>query len=622
MKVYVGRVCVRLDPSLAIGKGGEADVYDMGDGRALKLFKPPTHPDLAGDPEAQRVAAERIEEHQAKLLAFPTNTPPRVVRPLDLATTRKGGRVIGYAMRLVQGAELLRRHGDRSFRQPGDADDSLALLFRDLHESVAALHRIGVVIGDFNDLNVLVLGHQAHLIDADSYQFGAFLCRVFSERFVDPLLCDPLAPRPVLARPHNADSDWYAYSVMLMRTLLFVDPYGGVLKPAAGAPRVAAAARALHRITVFHPDVRYPKPALPPDVLPDDLLHHFHAVFERDQRGPFPRHLLDELRFTRCTVCGAEHARTRCPRCQSGPSAAVRELTVVRGQARSTVVFRTEGQILHASMESSGLRLLVHQSGAFCREDGRVALSGALRPGMHFGLSATRTFVALGAQAVLIGPGGHTMPFSVDRLGTRPLFAANEHHVFWVAGGQLLRDGALGPERIGDVLAGQTRFWVGPSFGFGLYRAGELCVAFVFDAAGHALNDSVRMPPIVGQLVDATAVFTEEHCWLLMSTHVGGRGENRCLVVRRDGFVEASAQAEPGDGSWLSDIHGRCAARAMLLAPTDDGIVRVEVQAGQIVDTREYPDTEPFVDAACRLLPGPDGVYIVDRQEVRRLRLS
>ena len=48
--------------------------------------------------------------------------------------------------------------------------------------------------------------------------------------------------------------------------------------------------------------------------------------------------------------------------------------------------------------------------------------------------------------------------------------------------GQLLRDSLLGPERIGDVLSGQTQFWVGERFGLGFYRAGSVSVAFVFGA--------------------------------------------------------------------------------------------------------------------------------------------
>ncbi len=59
---------------------------------------------------------------------------------------------------------------------------------------------------------------------------------------------------------------------MLMQSLLFVGPYGGVYRPTDKKKTVLHDARPLKRITVFDPEVRYPKPARPYNMLPDDLL--------------------------------------------------------------------------------------------------------------------------------------------------------------------------------------------------------------------------------------------------------------------------------------------------------------------------------------------------------------
>jgi hypothetical protein len=40
------------------------------------------------------------------------------------------------------------------------------------------------------------------------------------------------------------------------------------------------------------------------------------------------------------------------------------------------------------------------------------------------------------------------------------------------------------------------------------------------------------------------------------------------------------------------------------------------------VATCNFPETEPFVESSCRLLPAPEGLYVVDRAEVRLLRLA
>src|SRR5262245_11619479 len=120
MNVYVAGRKVRLDPAQSIGKGGEADVYAIGGGRALKLFKPPDHPDLDADPAAQQAARDRLDEHQEKLRAFPQGLPGRVVAPDGLAMDAAGQRVLGYTMSLVDRAEVLLRYGERPFRQAID----------------------------------------------------------------------------------------------------------------------------------------------------------------------------------------------------------------------------------------------------------------------------------------------------------------------------------------------------------------------------------------------------------------------------------------------------------------------------------------------------------------------
>jgi DNA-binding helix-hairpin-helix protein with protein kinase domain len=288
MDLYLAGKKVKLDPARSLGKGGEADVYDIGNAKALKVFKQPDHPDFAGMPEDQNAARERLDTHQQKLRAFPMNLPLRVITPEELAYDKSGKRILGYTMPLLTNAELLMKYGERAFRQGGIGNDDVLNVFRDLHATVGGLHRQSVVIGDFNDLNVLVTGSKAYLIDADSFQFKNFFCRVFTARFADPLLCDPQQSSPMLYKPHTPESDWYAYAIMLMQSLLFVGPYGGVYRPRDAKNIIPHDARPMKRITVFDSEVRYPKPAVPFNVLPDELLHHF-APLPPGLQGRHPR---------------------------------------------------------------------------------------------------------------------------------------------------------------------------------------------------------------------------------------------------------------------------------------------------------------------------------------------
>lgn len=616
---FVGNRSVTLRPADVVGKGGEADIYRKGT-EAYKIFKPPNHPDLAGSISLQKDAEGRIREHQQKLPAFPKNLPSRVTTPGELLRD-KNGLIAGYKMDFIDGVEVLLRYGERSFREQGVTDDMIRDIFIDLYKTVVGVHRAQVVIGDFNDLNVLVKGTEAHIIDADSMQFGKFPARMFTGKFVDPLICDSTLTSPMMIRPHSPTTDWYAYLIMLMQSLLYVGPYGGVYRPADLKRQIPHDARPLRRITVFNPEVRYPKPARPYKILPDDLLHFLKQAFEKDARDVPPLSLVERLQFTSCSKCGVAHARSQCPDCIGVTPPMVKE--VHTGEVKGTKVFETEGRILFAAMQKGNLRYLYHHSGSYKREGGREVVAAPLDPNIRFRIRGAQTVFARFNECLVFDPAkaGHETLFA-DAYGALPLIDANEDHIFFAEGGGLHRTSDLGAgyrDRVGDVLQNQTLFWVGDSLGFGFYRAAELSNFFVFSPAHRGLNDSVKLPGIKGQLVDATAVFGTDRAWFFTTTQEGTKAVNRCHLVNAQGVHLGSAEASPGDGTWLGSIRGACAVKDLLFVPTDDGVVRVGIQGTTLVPVKEYPDTRRFVDDESRLFIGNNGLVVVNPREIWRL---
>lgn len=628
MIVYSNGKQIRPDPANSLGQGGEAEVFRLpstfGKDLAVKIFKPPSHPDFKGNSIDVKGAEIRIKEHQKKLLVFPKGLPSRVIAPMELVTNQSGSKILGYIMKVVQNSEVLLRYANIAFRQSGITNETVVEIFKDLHGSVSGTHEQNVVIGDFNDLNVLIVGNKAHLIDMDSSQFGPYYCRVFTEKFVDPLLCDPKKTSPVLANPHNQNSDWYAFSIMLMQCLLYVGPYGGIYKPKDKTKRIKQGQRSLQRITVFDDEVKYPGPATHFSVLPDDLLQLFYKTFKEDHRGEFPFELLGNLRWTKCIDCGSEHARGTCPVCKGVAPELVKEVITVRGNVTSTRFFQTKGIILHAAFQGNKLLWVYHENGEFKREDGSTITKGNLDPAMRFRIKGKETLIA--QRNTLVTLGSKKSPpekLSVDCFQNLPVFDANKKSKFWIDAGRLLKDDPLGgSDFIGDVLQNQTLFWVGPKFGFGFYRAGELSIAFVFNTKIKGINDGVKLPQIKGQLVDSTCVFSKDYCWFFITTQFGGKTINQCFVIRDTGLIEATADAEENDGSWLSSIRGKCAAGNFLLAATEDGIVKAGMKNGNISMTGEFPDTEPFVDSGCYLYPGDDGIYVRRRKDIQLIQIS
>lgn len=621
MNVYIKGKKIRLQPHQSIGKGGEADIYDIGNHQALKLFKTADHPDYQNSPQQQQLAQERLQEHQSKLRQFPQSLPARVITPQDLVTDAKKALILGYTMRQVENGRVLMKYSERSFRQTGISQKTVVEIFQDLQTTVNQIHQKNVIIGDFNDLNVLVFDTQAYVIDADSFQFNQFSCRVFTQRFVDPLLCEPNATQLILIQPYYPLADWYAFAVMLMQCLLFVNPYGGIYQPKDPANWIPHTARPLKGISVFHPEVKYPKPAIPYQVLSDDLLHYFHQVFEQHHRSVFPRSILEKLHWKTCPSCGLEHSRNHCPQCQTMvlTPATLPVVKVVRGTVTATPIFKTEGIILTATWQQNQLQFLYYQQGEFKRENHTVVFTGNLQPQYQFWLQGNATLIHNQGQLITLKPNTEPSRLTVESCDV------NEFARYWTYSGQLLRDGKLGQEYIGDVLTGQTQFWIGSQFGFGFYRAANLNVTFVFSATRPGINDQVKLPHYPGQLIATNCQFTPEKCWFFSTVQERGQTINRCAVIRADGTIEATAEStvpEKSDQEWLSPLAGKCAVGNFLFVATDDGIIRLETQNGQVIKTREFPDTESFVRSDSQLVGSPQGLYVISDGQILLLTLG
>ena len=111
--------------------------------------------------------------------------------------------------------------------------------------------------------------------------------------------------------------------------------------------------------------------------------------------------------------------------------------------------------------------------------------------------------------------------------------------------------------------------------------------------------------------------FGTGRAFVSMTSVEAGRERHRLTALRRDGTIEAAVEGD----EW--DLPVGCAATgASLLVPTDEGIVRFDVANGRIDKTREFPETEPFVDRDARLLIGKDGLIVVTRSEIRQLRIG
>ena len=237
---------------------------------------------------------------------------------------------------------------------------------------------MGVVVGDLNDGNVLASGDEAvphrRRLDAVRRPTPAWWATSGSSTRGSTAWISPTAPR------FSEGSDWYAFSVMLFSSLLCVHPFGGTHPSLATLLRRAEA-----RHSVLTADVTLPRLALSCRACcPTSSSTAFEAVFEQDERAPFPA-ALSAVGFTRCRVRRRARARG-VPGCHALGPLLTRPGAALAGPLHGPHRLRdAAGGSWRATLQG-GLRYVYEEDGVVRREDGAVVLRTAAARGPRFGV--------------------------------------------------------------------------------------------------------------------------------------------------------------------------------------------------------------------------------------------
>ena len=193
---------LNLTPQKLVGSGGEAEIYRIDQLTVAKIFKQPNHPDFTGQPALKKAQEAKLDQYQKKLKDFPKGLPSSIIGPVELIFNEARTKLMGYVMQFIDQSEVVMKLADRRFREQGSIGiDAVLKIYREIHQTLSELHKKNIVVGDFNDLNILFkLDLSAtYFIDTDSYQFGPYLTPVYTEKFVDPLKCTSGALAPLSA---------------------------------------------------------------------------------------------------------------------------------------------------------------------------------------------------------------------------------------------------------------------------------------------------------------------------------------------------------------------------------------------------------------------------------------
>ena len=171
--VRCGSGTLRLGSKLA--SGGEGTIYDLGDGTVAKLY------------HANKLTVGRRDKLE-KMVATDLDCPG-VCWPQELLYDLDGC-FVGYRMQKARGLELQRCLFTRPALEkhfPAWKKIDTVRLCVTILEKICALHSRGIILGDINPLNILVVSpEEVWFVDCDSYQIGGYPCPVGTVRFTAP----------------------------------------------------------------------------------------------------------------------------------------------------------------------------------------------------------------------------------------------------------------------------------------------------------------------------------------------------------------------------------------------------------------------------------------------------
>jgi hypothetical protein len=590
------------DKSAFLGAGGEAAVYRFGNNKALKLFHRNEDLDPARTSDEKKTHKLALQLKERKVLAFPKNMPEGVLAPIDFVKDTTG-KIVGYTMPLLGGMFPIYKLSDFKERTTlGVQHDHVVTFLRDLHSILVKLHALRVIVGDLNDGNEMCAVHPQpviRVIDVDSMQFNGLPCVVAAPRFLDPRFYNK-----DVAGLFNTDTDWYAFTALLFQSLLCVLPFGGVHKKHRGYLR-----RAENRISILHPDVKY-NGVIPPDRLPDDLVHHFIKVFEQDLRGVFPESLL-QIQWTKCLKCGEEHARNVCPKC-AAPGLVVEAIRYNKA-CKSTRVFETRGVIRHLRVQNGRIQIVYEENGNVYRQDGKKVWDSTPPPNTRFSVQGRSTWIGAGNGTLLqIEDETLKQRTSTDVSGTLPVFDSSSSAIYRIEGLYLYRNTQV----LGSVLPGHTWVKAGESLGIAVSQAANTWFHQIFFPSKIGLIP-VGIPQPQGKVRDVDAVFSDQHVLFSRAEERNGQIIHVMVLVDVHGQVVAQTEGDPDQVRMLRSVKGKCVFGGKILCPTSEGLLLLKTDQGAIVEEKLFVDTAPFVnDGDSVFVSGPTAVWVANNKTV------
>ena len=616
MNVRIDGKTIALNKKNVLGMGGEGTVYKIDQERlAVKVYTNPT------------------KDREKKLKSFVSINPQfsdRVISPKSLVYDTNG-MVIGFTMPVMKGGfQEIAYLSNKKFRTNFAVNTrDVCEIFLDGIPTLENIHNQGFVVGDLNDLNELFLERKMYWIDIDSIQFGDFPCLVATENYLDPLLYGvDLSKKPVFT-PGN---DWYSFAVLLFKSLLLVHPFGGTHK---SLNRIAT--RTAKKITVFDPSVVYPKIAISPDILTDDLLDAFDKYFTGGYRSPFSSSVLADYKnlLRECKYCGTHFPGKKgsCPVCNKKAVIVVQKPANSTNNIEVTEVLRVSGQIILTKVFENSIKILTNEKGIvyLYEKIGKLVPSKkelfSFVPGAKIEMTNSHIFVSedkKGEIYIFDLTGNLLGKVSTDIFAgkRRAVFATTENYLYRIENSQLkygqLINGQLEETALRKVMENQTWFWVSPDskepYVFGMFQVVRDQM-FWMTLEGNFFDISLPKLENTEVLIDISVKFSSTGIFVQRKTQF--QGENYLIrnIIDTNGKISFSEKTLLSNRPY-PQIHGHIFTSNFAVLATDDGIVQESIKSG---DLKVFKDTKKFVDSNNSLIRVAESIVCTRDDQVLQI---
>ena len=427
--------------------------------------------------------------------------------------------------------------------------------------------------------------------------------------FLDPTLYT--VPDFSLKPYFSPASDWYAFSVILVRTLLFTHPYGGV-HPIFKS----LAQRAENRVSILSTAVKYPPKARPHAVLSPALRDFIGRVFEQGERPILTSQLL------------ADYA-IYLQNPQIGTTTSYRPtLTIPHGPNRHKILWQTEGHILAVWPQAHSGRYyaLTHEAGVFKLV--YAGIGGVISERPLFNGTPDYRFGLFGHYLIINPPQRQQLlildieqdpPQRIAMLESdifrdgaeeTAVFATTPHHYYRLLNGYLMR-GAITGQAAVDEISGtayqhQTQLW-GSSHNdtvIALHRSFGEYTLFAKLHTGKTIEQAIQLPS-KASLKQTDCAFSPDSGSLLLQVVHHGQEQSYLLPLGSTTPMQLPFTAE-------RHVH----LPSGFYFPTDMGLIKWKNGTHTIL-----PNTADWITADDILHPHPNGILTQKSQKLTLIQI-